>query len=325
MPNSKNSRAKIGLVGGGNIGGILAQLTCEKNLGDVAIFDINPGTAQGKALDIASSAAVEGFHATLQGGDDPAILKGSQVIIVTAGLPRKPGMSRDDLVESNAKIVSSIAKHIKVQAPEAFVVCITNPLDVMVGHLQREAQMPPEKVVGMAGILDSARFRHFLALELGVSEQDVSAFVLGGHGDSMVPLARYSSVAGIPLPEIVRMGWTTQGKIDAIVERTRKGGAEVVGLMGTSAYFAPAASAVAMAQAYLHDEKRIFPCAAYCKGSYGVDGLYVGVPALIGAGGIEKIVEIELAEQERTLFQQSIDAVSALNDVLAALQKQGKL
>ena len=325
MPSSKISRPKIGLVGGGNIGGILAQLACEKNLGDVVIFDINPGTAQGKALDIASSAAVEGFHANLEGGDDPAILKDAQVIIVTAGLPRKPGMSRDDLVESNAKIVSSIAKHIKEQAPDSFVICITNPLDVMVGHLQREAQMPHEKVVGMAGVLDSARFRHFLSLELGVSEQDISAFVLGGHGDSMVPLVRYSSVAGIPLPEVVRMGWTTQEKIDAIVDRTRNGGAEVVKLMGTSAYFAPAASAIAMAQAYLRDEKRIFPCAAYCQGLYGVEGLYVGVPALIGAGGIEKIIEIELAAQEQTLFQQSIDAVSALNEVLAALKQQGKL
>ena len=325
MPSSKISRPKIGLVGGGNIGGILAQLACEKNLGDVVIFDINPGTAQGKALDIASSAAVEGFHANLEGGDDPAILKDAQVIIVTAGLPRKPGMSRDDLVESNAKIISSIAKHIKEQAPDSFVVCITNPLDVMVGHLQREAQMPHEKVVGMAGVLDSARFRHFLSLELGVSEQDISAFVLGGHGDSMVPLVRYSSVAGIPLPEVVRMGWTTQEKIDAIVDRTRNGGAEVVKLMGTSAYFAPAASAIAMAQAYLRDEKRIFPCAAYCQGLYGVEGLYVGVPALIGAGGIEKIIEIELAAQEQTLFQQSIDAVSALNEVLAALKQQGKI
>ena len=325
MPSSKISRPKIGLVGGGNIGGILAQLACEKNLGDVVIFDINPGTAQGKALDIASSAAVEGFHANLEGGDDPAILKDAQVIIVTAGLPRKPGMSRDDLVESNAKIISSIAKHIKEQAPDSFVVCITNPLDVMVGHLQREAQMPHEKVVGMAGVLDSARFRHFLSLELGVSEQDISAFVLGGHGDSMVPLVRYSSVAGIPLPEVVRMGWTTQEKIDAIVARTRNGGAEVVKLMGTSAYFAPAASAIAMAQAYLRDEKRIFPCAAYCQGLYGVEGLYVGVPALIGAGGIEKIIEIELAAQEQTLFQQSIDAVSALNEVLAALKQQGKI
>ena len=325
MPSRKNTRPKIGLVGGGNIGGILAQLVCEKNLGDVVVFDINAGTAQGKALDIASSAAVEGFHAKVEGGDDPAILQDAQVVIVTAGLPRKPGMSRDDLVESNAKIVSSIAKHIKEHAADAFVVCITNPLDVMVGHLQREAQMPHEKVVGMAGVLDSARFRHFLALELGVSEQDVSAFVLGGHGDSMVPLARYSSVAGIPLPEIVRMGWTTQEKIDSVVDRTRKGGAEIVGLMGTSAYFAPAAAAIAMAQAYLRDEKRILPCAAYCEGIYGVEGLYVGVPALIGAGGIEKIVEIELDSQEKTLFQQSIDAVTALNEVLAGLQKEGKI
>ena len=325
MPRSSSSRSKIALVGGGNIGGILAQLACEKKLGDVAIFDINAGVAQGKALDIASSAAVEGFHATLTGSDDPAILRGAEVVIVTAGLPRKPGMSRDDLVESNAKIISSIARHIREQAPEAFVVCITNPLDVMVGHLQREANMAHEKIVGMAGVLDSARFRHFLACELGVSEQDVSAFVLGGHGDSMVPLVRYSNVAGIPLPEIVRMGWTSQETIDAIVARTRNGGAEVVKLMGTSAYFAPAASAIAMAQAYLYDEKRIFPCAAYCKGVYGVEGLYVGVPALIGKDGIEKIVEIELTPQERTLFQESIDAVSALNKVLVALREQGKV
>ncbi len=318
-------RAKIALVGGGNIGGLLAQLICEKNLGDVSIFDIQGGVAQGKALDISCSAPIESFDSTLRGGSEEALLANADVIIVTAGLPRKPGMSRDDLVESNAKIVSSIAKHIASQAADAFVICITNPLDVMVGHLQREAGLDPHKVVGMAGVLDSARFRRFLADELGVSTQDVSAFVLGGHGDSMVPLARYSSVGGIPLPEIVSMGWISQGRIDEIVARTRAGGAEVVELMGTSAYFAPAAAAISMAQSYLKDQKRILPCAAYCEGQYGVAGLYVGVPALIGANGVEKIVEISLDEEEKSLFGKSVEAVKTLNSVLDKLRAAKKI
>ena len=234
-------------------------------------------------------------------------------------------MSRDDLVESNAKIISSIAKHISSQAAEAFVICITNPLDVMVGHLQRESGLAPHKIVGMAGVLDSARFRRFLADELGVSSEDVSAFVLGGHGDAMVPLTRYSSVAGIPLPEIVRMGWISQARIDEIVSRTRSGGAEVVELMGTSAYFAPAAAAVSMARSYLRDQKRILPCAAYCDGQYGVDGLYVGVPALIGANGVERVVEISLDDEERALFNQSVDAVRGLNEVLEQLKADKKI
>lgn len=323
-PRSKH-RHKIALVGGGNIGGLLAQIACQKNMGDIVIFDINAKLAQGKALDIACSEPVENFNADLQGGSEPSMLNGADVVIVTAGLPRKPGMSRDDLVESNAKIVSSIAKHIAEQAPQAFVICITNPLDVMVGHLQRQANLEPQKIVGMAGVLDSARFRRFLADEIGVSTKDVSAFVLGGHGDTMLPLARYSSVAGIPLPEIVRMGWISQKKIDEIVERTRKGGAEVVNLMGTSAYFAPASAAIAMAQAYLKDQKRILPCAAYCQGQYGVDKLYLGVPALIGASGVEKIVEINLTDEEKILFHKSVEAVKNLNEILEKLISQNKV
>ena len=322
---TKIARAKIALIGGGNIGGLLAQIICEKNLGDVSIFDINAGVAQGKALDISCSAPIDSFDATLRGGSDSELLADADVIIVTAGLPRKPGMSRDDLVESNAKIISSIAKHIASEAPQAFVICITNPLDVMVGHLQREAGLAPHKIVGMAGVLDSARFRRFLADELGVSTQDVNAFVLGGHGDTMVPLARYSSVAGIPLPEIIKMGWLSQTRLDEIVARTRSGGAEVVGLMGTSAYFAPAAAAISMAQSYLKDQKRILPCAAYCAGEYGVDGLYVGVPALIGANGVEKIIEISLDEEEKSLFGKSVEAVETLNKVLVQLRADKKI
>ena len=314
------ARNKIALVGAGNIGGTLALLAGLKDLGDIVLFDIVDGVPQGKGLDIAQAAPVEGFDASVRGSSDYAALAGADVVIVTAGIPRKPGMSRDDLIGTNTKVMKSVGEGIKNNCPNAFVICITNPLDVMVGVLRDACGLPHEKVVGMAGVLDSARFRCFLAEEFGVSVEDVTAFVLGGHGDTMVPLTRYSTVAGIPVPDLIAMGWTTQAKIDAIVQRTRDGGAEIVGLLKTgSAFYAPASAAIAMAESYLKDKKRVLPCAAYVKGAYGLDGLYVGVPVVIGAGGVEKIVEIALNGDEKAMFEHSVGAVRALNDVVVKL------
>ena len=307
------ARPKIALIGAGQIGGTLAHLAGLKELGDVILFDIAEGTPQGKALDIAESAPVDGFDAKLKGANDYADIAGADVCIVTAGVPRKPGMSRDDLLGINLKVMKSVGEGIAKNAPDAFVICITNPLDAMVWALREFSGLPQTKVVGMAGILDSARFRHFLAEEFTVSVKDVSAFVLGGHGDTMVPLTRYSTVAGIPLPDLVEMGWSTQEKIDAIVQRTRDGGAEIVGLLKTgSAFYAPAASAIEMAEAYLKDQKRVLPCAAYVENAYGLKGMYVGVPTVIGASGVEKVIEIKLDKAEKAMFDKSVDAVKGL-------------
>jgi malate dehydrogenase len=307
------ARNRIALIGAGQIGGTLALLAGLKDLGDVVLFDIVEGAPQGKALDIAESSPIEGFDQRLKGANSYADIEGSDVVIVTAGVPRKPGMSRDDLLGTNLKVMEQVGAGIKKYAPDAFVICITNPLDAMVWALQKSCGLPTNKVVGMAGVLDSARFRYFLADEFGVSVKDVNAFVLGGHGDDMVPLPRYSGVAGIPLPDLVKMGWTTQEKIDAIVERTRKGGGEIVGLLKTgSAFYAPAASAIAMAESYLRDKKRVLPCASYLSGQYGVENLYVGVPVVIGANGVEKVIEIELSGAERTAFEKSVQSVRGL-------------
>lgn len=307
------ARPKIALIGAGQIGGTLAHLVALKELGDVVLFDIAEGTPQGKALDLAQSGPVEGFDAALRGTNSYADIADADVCIVTAGVPRKPGMSRDDLLGINLKVMKSVGEGIKQYAPNAFVICITNPLDAMVWALREFSGLPHNKVIGMAGVLDSARFRHFLSVEFNVSMKDVTAFVLGGHGDTMVPSVRYSTVGGIPLPDLVAMGWTTQEKLDAIVQRTRDGGAEIVGLLKTgSAFYAPAASAVEMAEAYLKDQKRLLPCAAHVKGAYGLDGLYVGVPVIIGAGGVERVVEVKLDASEKTMFDKSVDAVKGL-------------
>jgi len=307
------ARAKIALIGAGNIGGTLAHLAAVKELGDVVMFDIAEGLPQGKALDIAESGPAEGFDAAMSGTQDYADIAGADVCIVTAGVARKPGMSRDDLLGINLKVMKSVGEGIAKHAPDAFVICITNPLDAMVWALREFSGLPHAKVCGMAGVLDSARFRHFLASEFNVSMRDVTAFVLGGHGDTMVPLARYSTVAGIPLPDLVKMGWTTQDKLDAIIQRTRDGGAEIVGLLKTgSAFYAPATSAIEMAEAYLKDQKRVLPCAAYVDGAYGLNGFYVGVPTVIGAGGIEKVVEIEMNKDEQAMFDNSVKAVKGL-------------
>ncbi len=312
------ARSKIGLVGAGNIGGTLALLAGLKELGDIALVDIMEGIPEGKALDIIQGSTVEGYDAVITGSSDYAALKGADVIIVTAGVARKPGMSRDDLIGINTKVMKAVGAGIKANAPDAFVICITNPLDVMVGVLRDASGLPHNKMVGMAGVLDSARFRYFLSEEFGVSVEDVTAFVLGGHGDTMVPLIRYSAVAGIPVPDLIKMGWSTQEKIDAIIQRTRDGGAEIVGLLKTgSAFYAPASSAIQMAEAFLKDKKRVLPCAAWCDGPYGLEGLYVGVPAVIGAGGVERVVEIELNGEEKTLFDKSVDHVRNLNEVVA--------
>src|SRR5512134_1666079 len=310
------ARSKIALVGAGQIGGTLALLAGLKDLGDVVLFDVVEGVPQGKSLDLAQAAPVEGFDAAYVGTNTYDALKGADVVIVTAGIPRKPGMSRDDLIATNAKVIDTVGKNIKKQCPKAFVIVITNPLDVMVYVMQEASGLPANRVVGMAGVLDSGRFRRFLADEFKVSVEDVTAFVLGGHGDTMVPLIRYSTVAGIPLPDLVKMGWTTQEKLDAIVKRTRDGGAEIVNLLKTgSAFYAPAASAIAMAESYLKDKKRLLPCAAYLSGQYGVNGLYVGVPVVIGAGGVEKIVEITLNDDEKKMFDHSVGAVKGLVDL----------
>lgn len=316
------ARKKIALVGSGNIGGTLAHLIGLKELGDVVMFDIADGIPQGKGLDIAESTPVEGVNARYSGANDYSAIAGADVVIVTAGVPRKPGMSRDDLVAINLKVMAAVGEGIKNNCPNAFVICITNPLDVMVWALQHYSGLPANKIVGMAGVLDSARFRYFLSEEFNVSVEDVTAFVLGGHGDTMVPLVRYSTVAGIPLPDLIKMGWTTQEKLDQIVQRTRDGGAEIVNLLKTgSAYYAPAASGVAMAEAYLKDQKRVMPVATLVKGgTFGQpDDVFVGVPVVIGENGVERVVEIELSADEQAAFNKSADAVRGLVKVAKGL------
>jgi malate dehydrogenase len=315
-----NQRKKIALIGAGQIGGTLALLAGQKQLGDIVLIDIAEGTAKGKALDLAQLSPVAKFDAGYTGGADYALIEGADVVIVTAGVPRKPGMSRDDLIGINKGVIKAAGEQIKKYAPNAFVIVVTNPLDVMVGIMQETTGFKPQKVVGMAGVLDSARFRYFLADEFKVSVEDVSAFVLGGHGDTMVPLVRYSTVAGIPLPDLIKMGWSTQEKIDAIVKRTANGGGEIVQLLGNgSAFYAPAISAIAMAESYLFDKKRLLPCAAYLNGEYGVKGLYIGVPVVIGKDGVEKIVEITLNADEQTMFDNSVKAVKDLVEVSNAI------
>jgi len=307
------ARPKIALIGAGQIGGTLAHLAAIKELGDIILFDIAEGTPQGKALDIAQSGPIEGFDASLKGANSYADIAGADVCIVTAGIPRKPGMSRDDLLGINLKVMKAVGEGLKAHAPNAFVICITNPLDAMVWALREFSGLPHHMVVGMAGVLDAGRFRHFLATEFNVSMKDVTAFVLGGHGDTMVPLARYSTVAGIPLPDLVKMGWTSQEKLDAIIQRTRDGGAEIVGLLKTgSAFYAPAASAIEMAEAYIKDQKRLLPVAAYVDRAFGLDGMYVGVPVILGAGGVERLVEIQMTADEQAMFDKSVDAVRGL-------------
>jgi malate dehydrogenase len=307
------ARKKIALIGAGMIGGTLAHLAAIREMGDIVLFDIAEGIPEGKALDLAQAGPVEGYDVILKGTSDYADIKGADVCIVTAGIPRRPGMSRDDLLGINLKVMKSVGEGIKTYAPNAFVICITNPLDAMVWALREFSGLPHNKVVGMAGVLDSARFRHFLAEEFNVSVEDVTAFVLGGHGDTMVPVPAYSTVAGIPVPDLVKMGWSTKEKIDAIIQRTRSGGGEIVALLKTgSAFYAPATSAIAMAESYLKDKKRVLPAAANLTGQYGVNNLYVGVPVVIGAGGVERIVEIELDETAKANFEVSVDAVREL-------------
>lgn len=307
------ARAKIALIGAGQIGGTLAHLIGLKQLGDVVLVDITDGVPQGKALDIAQSAPLHGFDASFTGASNYAAIEGADVCIVTAGIPRKPGMSRDDLIDVNLKVMEQVGAALAKYAPDAFVVCITNPLDAMVWALQRYSGLPNGKIVGMAGVLDSTRFRSFLAAELNVSVEDVFAFVLGGHGDSMVPLTRYSAVGGIPLPDVVKMGWMTASQLNAIVARVRDGGAELVGLLKTgSAFYAPAAAAIEMVESYLKDKRRLLPASVYLEGQYGVEGCFVGVPAVIGAGGVEKVIEINFNRAERDLFAKSVAAVEKL-------------
>ena len=309
-------RNKIALIGSGNIGGTLALLAGLKELGDIVLFDIMEGIPDGKALDIVEASPIERFDSNVEGGSDYSILKDADVVIVTAGVARKPGMSRDDLVEINTKVMHQVGDGIKRYCPNSFVICITNPLDAMVGVLQHVSGLPTSHVVGMAGVLDSARFRYFLAEEFKVSVQDVSAFVLGGHGDTMVPLIRYSTVSGIPVPDLIKMGWSTEERINQIVQRTRDGGAEIVGLLKTgSAFYAPASSAIEMADAYLKDKKRVLPCAAYVSGKYDLDGLYVGVPVIIGSDGVERIIEIKLNSDEKEMFNRPVEAVRSLNKI----------
>ena len=307
------ARKKIALIGAGQIGGTLALLSAQKELGDVVLFDVVDGVGPGKALDIAQSAVTQSFDVKMKGTSEYKDIEGADVVIVTAGVPRKPGMSRDDLLGINLKVMEQVGAGIKKYAPNAFVICITNPLDAMVWALQKFSGLPKNMVVGMAGVLDSSRFRLFLSEEFKVSVQDVTAFVLGGHGDTMVPLARYSTVAGIPLTDLVKMGWVTKERLEEIIQRTRDGGAEIVGLLKTgSAYYAPAASAIEMAESYLKDKKRVLPCAAYLSGQYGVKDMYVGVPTVIGAGGVERIVEIDLNKAEQEAFDKSVGAVAGL-------------
>ncbi|MGV6802148.1 MAG: malate dehydrogenase [bacterium] len=315
------ARKKIALIGAGMIGGTLAHIAAQKELGDVVLFDIAEGIPEGKGLDIAESSPVDGYDSRLKGTQDYADIAGADVCIVTAGVARKPGMSRDDLLGINLKVMKSVGEGIAKHAPNAFVICITNPLDAMVWALQKFSGLPHEKVVGMAGILDSSRFRYFLAEEFNVSVESVTAFVLGGHGDTMVPLLRYSTVAGVPLPDMVKMGWTTEEKLDQIVDRTRKGGGEIVALLKTgSAYYAPAASAIQMAESYLKDKKIVAPCAAYLSGQYGVDQRYVGVPIVIGEGGAERVLEVEFNADEKAMFDKSVAAVEELVETCINLE-----
>jgi malate dehydrogenase len=314
-------RSRIALIGGGQIGGTLAHLVGLKELGDVVLFDIVEGLPQGKTLDLAQSGPIEGFDTKLKGTNSYADIKGADVVIVTAGVPRKPGMSRDDLLGINLKVMEQVGAGIRKYAPGTFVICITNPLDAMVWALQKACGLPKQMVVGMAGVLVSARFRFFLADEFNVSVEDVTAFVLGGHGDSMVPLIRYSTVAGIPLPELVKMGWIKQDRLDQITQRTRDGGAEIVGLLKTgSAFYAPASAAIQMAESYLRDKKRVLPCAAYVEGKYGLNGIYVGVPVVIGEKGVERIVELELTQAERAMFEKSVGSVQGLIEACKKLE-----
>jgi malate dehydrogenase len=309
------ARSRIALIGAGQIGGTLAHLAALKELGDIVLFDIAEGTPQGKALDLAESGPVNGFNAAFTGSNSYEAIAGADVVIVTAGVPRKPGMSRDDLLSINLKVMEAVGAGIKQYAAQAFVICITNPLDAMVWALQKTSHFPANKIVGMAGVLDSARFRYFLSEEFKVSVEDVTAFVLGGHGDDMVPSVRYSTVAGIPLPDLVKLGWTTQERLDAIIDRTRKGGGEIVGLLKSgSAFYAPAAAGIAMAESYLKDKRRVLPCAAKLNGEYGVKDLYVGVPVVIGANGVEKIVEVTLDPAEKQMFEKSVASVQGLVD-----------
>ncbi len=316
------ARKKIALIGSGNIGGTLALLAGLKQLGDILLFDVAEGIPQGKALDIAEASPVEGFDSRIKGTQDYKDLQGSDVVIVTAGSPRKPGMSRDDLLLINARVVKEVALGIRQYCPNAFVIVITNPLDAMVWVMKQESGLPAERVVGMAGVLDSARFRYFLSEACGVSVEDVTALVMGGHGDAMVPLIHYSTIGGIPLPEIVRMGWLKQDQLEAIVARTRNGGGEIVGLLKTgSAFYAPAAAAIAMAESYLLDKKRVMPCAAYLNGEYGIKDLYVGVPVMIGASGIERIIEVSLSNEEQQMLNTSVQGVQELVEQLKVLMK----
>ncbi|MDB5737900.1 MAG: malate dehydrogenase [Sphingomonas bacterium] len=319
------ARKKIALIGAGNIGGTLAHLAAAKELGDVVLFDVVEGVPQGKALDLSQCGPVEGFDTKITGTNDYADIAGADVIIVTAGIARKPGMSRDDLLGINLKVMKAVGEGIKNNAPDAFVICITNPLDAMVWALREFSGLPHHMVVGMAGVLDSARFSTFLAQEFGVSVKDVTSFVLGGHGDTMVPVIEYSTVSGIPIPDLIAMGLSTQERIDAIVKRTRGGGGEIVGLLKTgSAFYAPATSGIAMAEAYLSDKKRVLPCAAYVSGEYGVNDLYIGVPVMIGAGGVEKIVEIKLDDEAKANLTVSVDAVKELLEACKGIDESLK-
>ena len=306
-------RNKISLIGSGNIGGTLAHLIGVKELADVVMFDVADGLPQGKSLDLAQSSSIDKFNINYQGANDYSAIQDSDVIIVTAGIARKPGMSRDDLISTNVAVIRSVAENIAKYSPNAFVIVVTNPLDAMVWVMHEISKLPSNKVVGMAGVLDSARFSYFLSQEFNVSIEDVNSFVLGGHGDTMVPLIRYSTVAGIPVPDLIKMGWTSQEKIDSIVQRTRDGGAEIVSLLKNgSAFYAPASAAVAMAESYIKDKKRVMPCAVHLNGQYGVKNLFAGVPVVIGANGVEKIIEINLNDQEQQAFNNSIDAVRKL-------------
>lgn len=316
------SRSKVALIGAGNIGGTLAHLAGLKELGDVVLFDIVKGVPQGKALDLSQSSSIEGFNASVKGAKNYTAIKGADVVIVTAGVPRRPGMSRDDLLSINTAVMESVGQGIKKNCPNAFVICITNPLDAMVWVLRKASGLPYNKVVGMAGVLDSARFSYFLSEEFKVSIEDITTFVLGGHGDTMVPLPRYSTVGGVPLPDLIKMRWTTQERIDKIVERTREGGAEIVNLLKLgSAFYAPASAAIKMADSYLKDKKRVMPCAAFLNGQYGVKGVYVGVPVVIGSKGVERIVEISLNKEEKAAFKKSVSSVRRLIQKILELKK----
>jgi malate dehydrogenase len=307
------ARAKIALIGAGMIGGTLAHIAAREELGDIVLFDIAEGTPQGKALDIAEATPVFGRDSRLSGANDYAPIAGADVCIVTAGVPRKPGMSRDDLLGINLKVMKAVGEGIKQHAPNAFVICITNPLDAMVWALQRFSGLPHARVVGMAGVLDSARFRWFLAERTGVSVEDIHAWTLGGHGDEMVPMVRHSTVGGLPLPAAVEQGLLSQADLDGIVERTRKGGGEIVALLKTgSAFYAPAESAIAMAKSFLKDKKRVLPAAAYLQGQYGQNDLYVGVPVVIGAGGVERVIQFSLDDQEQAMLGRSVESVKGL-------------